>query len=92
MQRTMTVPQTQGTSACQPVPTAIQKTESPCMKQPEVSQTMGKGADCMKTDSAAALARKKQTLVAWTKILLREGEIDQGKYNRMVALIEKLTA
>lgn len=46
----------------------------------------------MKTDSAAALARKKQTLIAWTKILLNEGEIERSKYNRMVALIEKLTA
>lgn len=35
---------------------------------------------------------KKQTLKAWTKILHKQGMIDTAKYNKMIALIEKLSA
>ena len=38
------------------------------------------------------LLLKKQTLAAWTDILLAKGMIDLAKCNRMKALIEKLTA
>lgn len=38
------------------------------------------------------LELKKKTLTAWTKILLSNGEIDIKKYNRMIVLIERLTA
>ena len=44
------------------------------------------------TEKCKALELKKQTLTAWTKILLGRGEIDVKKYNRMLVLIDKLTA
>ena len=44
------------------------------------------------TDKCKALELKKQTLTAWTRILLGRGEIDTQKYNRMLVLIDKLTA
>ncbi|MBQ8181409.1 MAG: hypothetical protein IKK91_04900 [Ruminococcus sp.] len=81
-----------GSLAYQPIQSDINNTDLTCIKQTEIIQTNSKGVDFMKTDSAAALARKKQTLIAWTKILLNEGEIERSKYNRMVTLIEKLTA
>ena len=44
------------------------------------------------TDSSKALELKKQTLSAWTRLLLQNGDIDLKKYNRMLALIDKLSA
>lgn len=44
------------------------------------------------TEKCKALELKKQTLTAWTRILLGRGEIDVKKYNRMLVLIDKLTA
>ena len=38
------------------------------------------------------LLLKKQTLKAWTAILLAKGIIDLAKYNRMIAKIDKMTA
>ncbi len=38
------------------------------------------------------LQLKKQTLIAWTNILLAKGMIDLAKCNRMKSMIEKLTA
>ena len=38
------------------------------------------------------LLLKKQTLKAWTGILLAKGMIDLAKYNRMISKIDKLTA
>ena len=35
---------------------------------------------------------KKHTLKAWTMILYKQGRIDTQKCNRMIAMIEKLTA
>lgn len=35
---------------------------------------------------------KKDTLKAWTRILYRQGQIDLAKCNRMLLMIEKLTA
>ncbi len=35
---------------------------------------------------------KKQTLKAWTMILHKQGIIDTVKCNRMIAMIEKLSA
>ena len=43
------------------------------------------------TEKCKALELKKQTLTAWTRILLGRGEIDVKKYNRMLVLIDKLT-
>lgn len=43
-----------------------------------------------KTDEKLKL--KKLTLTAWTKILLAEGMIDLAKCNRMISMIEKMTA
>ena len=45
-----------------------------------------------KKDSRTALELKKQTLTAWTRILHGRSEIDTQKYNRMLVLIDKLTA
>ena len=45
----------------------------------------------MITEKCKALELKKQTLTAWTRILLGRGEIDVKKYNRMLVLIDKLT-
>lgn len=39
-----------------------------------------------------SLELKKLTLTAWAKTLLSQGMIDMPKYNKMVRLIEKLTA
>lgn len=44
------------------------------------------------TENRTALELKKQTLAAWTQILLAHGEIDVKKFNRMLVLIDKLTA
>jgi len=44
------------------------------------------------TESSKALELKKQTLTAWTKILLDNGEIDHKKYDLMLVLIDKLSA
>jgi len=38
------------------------------------------------------LLLKKQTLTAWSEILLAKGMIDLAKCNRMKALIERLTS
>ena len=38
------------------------------------------------------LLLKKQTLTAWTEILLSKGMIDLAKCNRMKSLIQSLTA
>ena len=38
------------------------------------------------------LYMKKLTLKAWTMILHKQGKIDLAKCNRMIALIDKLTA
>lgn len=38
------------------------------------------------------LMLKKQTLTAWTEILLAKGMIDLAKCNKMKSLIERLTA
>ena len=38
------------------------------------------------------LEMKKKALAAWTKLLLNSGEIDIKKYNRMIMMIERLTA
>ncbi|MDO4944225.1 MAG: hypothetical protein Q4E74_03375 [Ruminococcus sp.] len=46
----------------------------------------------MTKNEESKLELKKKTLAAWTKILLNNGEIDVKKYNRMIALIENLTA
>lgn len=46
----------------------------------------------LKGNLNAALALKKKTLTAWTKLLLENGEIDRAKYNRMLVMIDKLTA
>lgn len=43
-----------------------------------------------KTDEKLLL--KKQTLKAWTAILLAKGIIDLAKYNQMIARIDKMTA
>lgn len=45
----------------------------------------------MKTENPD-LMLKKQTLAAWTKLLFDKGDIDLRKYNRMLVLIERLTA
>ena len=51
------------------------------------------GGMCMtQKDSRTALELKKQTLTAWTRILHGRSEIDTQKYNRMLVLIDKLTA
>ena len=44
------------------------------------------------TEKCKALELKKQTLTAWTRILHGRSEIDTQKYNRMLVLIDKLTA
>ena len=52
-----------------------------------------KGGECMENktnDSESGL--KKLTLKGWAKILLNEGMIDMDRYNRMIFLIDKLTA
>ena len=36
--------------------------------------------------------QKKLTLQAWTKILLKNGTIDMAKYQRMISIINKITA
>lgn len=46
----------------------------------------------MQRKSPEQLALKKQTLSAWSKILLNEGRINPAKYNRMLSLIDKLNA
>lgn len=46
----------------------------------------------MKKTDVSKLELKKKTLTAWTKILLNSGEIDLKKYNRMISMIENLTA
>lgn len=38
------------------------------------------------------LYMKKLTLKAWTMILHKQGKIDLSKCNRMIAMIEKLSA
>ena len=38
------------------------------------------------------LETKKNTLKAWTMILHKQGKIDTQKCNRMIAMIEKLSA
>ncbi|MBQ5320421.1 MAG: hypothetical protein J6K17_15145 [Oscillospiraceae bacterium] len=38
------------------------------------------------------LEMKKNTLKAWTMILHKQGKIDTQKCNRMIAMIEKLSA
>lgn len=38
------------------------------------------------------LNMKKLTLKAWTMILHKQGKIDTVKCNRMIAIIEKMTA
>ena len=38
------------------------------------------------------LELKKDILKAWTMILYKQGRIDTQKCNRMIAMIEKLTA
>lgn len=40
----------------------------------------------------AELLLKKQTLIAWTRILLKEGKISLAKCNGMIAKFEKLTS
>jgi|GEM_PF-3715472 len=43
-------------------------------------------------NSDEKLKLKKLTLTAWAKILLAEGMIDLAKCNRMISMIEKMTA
>lgn len=43
----------------------------------------------MKKDTVS-LNLKKQTLIAWTKILLKEGKISVAKCNKMISMIEHL--
>ena len=38
------------------------------------------------------LEMKKSTLKAWTMILHKQGKIDTSKCNRMIAMIERLSA
>lgn len=38
------------------------------------------------------LTMKKSTLKAWTRILYRQGRIDLAKCNRMMMMIDKMTA
>lgn len=40
----------------------------------------------------AELVLKKKTLIAWTKLLLKEGKISLDKCNKMIAKFEKLTS
>lgn len=40
----------------------------------------------------AELLLKKQTLIAWTKLLLKEGKISLAKCNKMIAKFEKITS
>lgn len=42
-------------------------------------------------DNDAELLLKKQTLKAWTGIMLAKGMIDITKHNRMLSKIDKLT-
>ena len=44
------------------------------------------------TENRTALELKKQTLTAWARIFLGRGEIDLKKFNRILVLIDKLTA
>ncbi|MGN0666298.1 MAG: hypothetical protein ACI4KF_07200 [Huintestinicola sp.] len=47
----------------------------------------------MTTESKESkLCMKKLTLKAWTMILHKQGKISLAKYNRMIAMIEKLAA
>ena len=51
------------------------------------------GDDVMnKSQKENNLEIKKHTLKAWTMILHKQGKIDTQKYNKMIAMIEKLTA
>lgn len=48
---------------------------------------------CLLTNTKnAKLELKKKILAAWSKLLLDTGEIDIKKYNRMLVLIDRLTA
>lgn len=38
------------------------------------------------------LTLKKSTLKAWTRILYQQGMIDLAKCNRMILMVEKMTA
>lgn len=38
------------------------------------------------------LTLKKQTLIAWARILLKEGKISLTKCNKMIAKFDKLTS
>lgn len=49
----------------------------------------GRSVHMKKVDEKLQL--KKQTLIAWTNILLAKGMIDLAKCNRMKSMIEKMT-
>lgn len=59
----------------------------------EKQTTIFTGDDCVGTNQKnVELEIKKNTLKAWTMILHKQGKIDTQKCNRMIAMIEKLTA